>query len=58
MVDTLKGTVRDRHSKRLAEHVVEQVRGVVDVHNRLQVRRHDDTNDADVAFVMPARAFG
>ena len=55
---TLKGTVRDRHSKRLAEHVVEQVRGVVDVHNRLQVRRHDDTNDADVAFVMPARAFG
>lgn len=55
---TLKGTVRDRHSKRLAEQIVDHVRGVVDVHNRLQVRRHDDTNDADVAFVMPARAFG
>lgn len=54
---TLKGTVPDRHSKRLAERIVEGVYGVEDVHNRLEVRRHDDTNDTNVAFVMPARSF-
>lgn len=54
---TLKGTVPDRHSKRLAERIVEGVYGVEDIHNRLKVRRHDDTNDADVAFIMPARSF-
>ena len=54
---TLRGTVPDRHSKRLAERIVEGVYGVDDVHNRLKVRRHDDTNDADVAFIMPARSF-
>ena len=54
---TLRGTVPDRHSKRLAERIVEGVYGVEDVHNRLKVRRHDDTNDADVAFIMPARSF-
>jgi hypothetical protein len=54
---TLKGTVPDRHSKRLAERIVEGVYGVDDVHNRLKVRRHDDTNDTNVAFVMPARSF-
>ena len=53
---TLRGTVPDRRSKRLAEHVVEPCRGVEDVHNRLEVRRPDDS-DANVAFVMPARAF-
>jgi hypothetical protein len=55
---TLRGTVRDRHSKRLAERIVESCHGVEDVHNRLKVRREDDTGDANVAFVMPARAFG
>lgn len=55
---TLKGTVRDRRQKRLAEDLTEGVRGVVDVHNRLKVRPHDDTNDTDMAIVMPARAFG
>ena len=54
---TLKGTVPDRHSKRLAERIVEGVYGVDDVHNQLKVRRHDDTNDTNVAFVMPARSF-
>jgi hypothetical protein len=54
---TLKGTVPDRHSKRLAERVVEGVYGVEDVHNKLKVRPHDDTNDTEVSFVMPARSF-
>jgi hypothetical protein len=54
---TLRGTVPDRRSKRLAEHIVEACGGVEDVHNRLEVRRPDDT-DANVAFAMPARAFG
>ncbi len=34
---TLSGTVPDRRAKRLADLVVEQVRGVVDVHNRLRL---------------------
>ena len=54
---TLEGTVPDRYSKRLAERIVEGVYGVEDVHNRLKVRRHDDTNDTEVSFVMPARSF-
>jgi hypothetical protein len=34
---TLSGAVPDRRSKRLAEAIAERVRGVVDVHNRLQI---------------------
>lgn len=34
---TLEGTVSDRRSKRLAEALAEEVRGVVDVHNRLRL---------------------
>lgn len=49
---TLEGTVRDRWSKRIAEETAEGCRGVTDVHNRLKLRP-DDTDDADVAFVMP-----
>lgn len=36
---TLTGTVPDRWSKRLAEDVAASVRGVLDVHNRIRVRR-------------------
>jgi len=54
---TLKGTVPDRYSKKLAERIVEGVYGVEDVHNHLKVRRHDDTNDTEVAFAMPSRSF-
>jgi hypothetical protein len=36
---TLTGTVFDRGSKRLAEDIVEGVRGVHDVHNQLRVQR-------------------
>lgn len=36
---TLTGTVPDRGSKRLAEDIVEDVRGVKDVHNQLRVVR-------------------
>jgi len=54
---TLKGTVPDRYSKKLAERIVESVHGVTDVHNRLEVHRHDDPTDTDVSFVMPAKSF-
>lgn len=36
---TLSGTVDDRHTKRLAEHVLDDVLGVKDVHNQLRVAR-------------------
>jgi hypothetical protein len=36
---TLSGTVPDRRTKRLAEDVVDRVRGVSDVHNRLRLER-------------------
>ncbi|MGN6393496.1 MAG: BON domain-containing protein [Gemmatimonadales bacterium] len=36
---TLTGTVDDRHTKRLAEEVVERCSGVNEVHNQLQARR-------------------
>lgn len=36
---TLSGTVDDRRAKRLAEDVIEELPGVVDVQNRLRVRR-------------------
>lgn len=35
---TLTGMVDDRHSKRLAEDISEDVRGVKDVHNQIRVR--------------------
>ena len=54
---TLSGTVTDRRSKRIAEEIVEGVRGVRDVHNRLTIR-HDDPSDADVAFVLPLALMG
>lgn len=38
---TLAGTVHDRGSKRLAEDIVEDVRGVKDVHNQLRVVRQN-----------------
>ena len=49
----LKGTVRDRSQKRKAEELAEHVRGVVDVHNRLSVRKDDD----DLAFTAPIAAY-
>lgn len=54
---TLEGTVTDRRSKRIAEEVCEGVRGVRDVHNRLTIRRND-SDDADVAFVLPLARMG
>jgi hypothetical protein len=38
---TLSGEVEDRNSKRLAEAIVDRVRGVDDVFNRLQVRKYE-----------------
>lgn len=35
---TLEGSVHSREMKRRAEHIAEQVAGVVDVHNRLRIR--------------------
>ena len=50
---TLKGTVRDRSSKRRAETLAERVRGVHDVHNRLTISKDDD----DLSFTSPVPAF-
>ena len=50
---TLKGTVKDRDSKRVAELLAEHVRGVLDVHNRLTIRKDDD----ELAFTAPIPAF-
>ena len=50
---TLQGTVVDRQAKRLAEHRVEGVRGVEDIHNRLTIRKDDD----DLAFTAPIPAY-
>jgi len=50
---TLSGTVRNRASKRLAEALVEPVRGVNDVHNRLTIRKDDD----ELAFSAPIPSF-
>lgn len=36
---TLDGTVETRHMKRLAEDLAEDVAGVVDVHNRIRVKK-------------------
>jgi hypothetical protein len=36
---TLAGTVADRRAKKLAELLIESVRGVDEVHNRLEIRR-------------------
>jgi hypothetical protein len=44
---TLKGHVRSKEEKRLAEDVVETVFGVEDVHNKLKVEKHDDDRDWD-----------
>jgi hypothetical protein len=37
-VVTLTGTTEDRHEKRLAEYITEDVVGIDDVENRLKVR--------------------
>jgi len=39
---TLTGLVDDRHAKRLAEEVVENISGVKEVNNQIRVRRTDD----------------
>ena len=40
---TLSGTVTDRRTKRLAEEVIENVSGVLDVHNAVRIARSDTT---------------
>jgi hypothetical protein len=47
----LRGTVADRAQKRRAEDLAERIPFVVDVHNRLSLRRDDDT-----AFASPVPA--
>lgn len=51
---TLKGTVATRDEKRLAEHVLETIRGVSDIHNRLTIKKDDDDG---IAFTAPIPAF-
>jgi hypothetical protein len=40
---TLTGEVDDRQTKRFAEHILDDIRGIHDVHNRLTIRRDEDT---------------
>lgn len=42
-VVTLSGTVPRRQDKRHAEELIEQIRGVQDVHNQLRVQRTDES---------------
>jgi hypothetical protein len=42
---TIQGSVRDRAMKRAAEDCIEDVSGVLQVHNRLRVEARDDQND-------------
>jgi hypothetical protein len=55
---TLEGTVVDRVHKRVAEQLAERVRGVVDVHNRLEIRRNEEKPKSgdggdDLTFAAP-----
>lgn len=58
---TLEGKVQDRNHKRLAEQLAEHVRGVVDVHNRLEIRKdgrptggkNDGDGGDDLTFAAP-----
>jgi osmotically-inducible protein OsmY len=49
-VVTLQGTVPDRRSKRLAEHIADSVSGVRDVHNQLRLAGGTGTRE------LPRRA--
>ena len=40
---TLSGSVDDRQAKRMAEDVAEQIRGVQDINNQIQVRRQNQS---------------
>ncbi len=62
---TLTGRVPDRRAKRLAEALVEHVRGIEDVHNRLRIEPLDTTgggaggNDGDeLVFEAPIPVIG
>lgn len=57
---TLEGRVVDRVHKRIAEQLAERVRGVVDVHNRLEIRRDEEKPKSgdggdDLTFAAPIR---
>lgn len=41
---TLSGTVEDRHSKKLAENIVDSVSGVKDVHNQIKISQKSEQN--------------
>lgn len=51
---TLSGTVEDRGTKRRAEDVVDTVRGIYDVHNRLRLRSRSDSEGQGEAAEQPS----
>jgi osmotically-inducible protein OsmY len=53
---TLSGTVIDRWTKRLAEAVVENVSGIVDIHNRIRVVARDASVNQPSAPVSQGRS--
>ena len=54
---TLTGTVSDRGTKRLAEDVADDVRGVKDVHNQIRVQRQAGTSGAVSATASTAQGW-
>lgn len=42
---TLEGSVDSRHAKRRAEFISDHVTGVIDIHNRISIKSHLDTDD-------------
>ena len=51
---TVKGTVEDRHQKRMAEDVIENVSGVEDVNNQLKIRNRSWGRDEGAMGGMTA----
>jgi hypothetical protein len=47
-VVTLRGTVSDRHQKRRAEHLIDTIPQIRDVHNELRLRRHEERHGLTV----------
>lgn len=55
---TLQGTVEDRHQKRLAEEIIEELPGVEDVNNQLRVKKSSERSEGREEMGGQQRALG